>query len=83
MENTQYFLFINNIDLHARSAKNQLSCKCNFVVRYNNIQCVNANFAHNGDHINSAVVHTKDSKSIISGTDSGKSKSACDPLRYT
>ena len=59
MGNTQHFLLINNVDLHARSAKYHLSCNCDCVVRYNNIQCANANIAGNGDHINSTVALTK------------------------
>ena len=59
MGNTQYFRLINNVDLHARLAKYHVSCNCDFVVRYNNIQCANANIAGNGDHMNSAVPLTK------------------------
>ena len=63
MGNTQHFLLINNVDLHARSAKYHLSCNCDCVVRYNNIQRTNAKIAGNGDHINSAVALTKAYKS--------------------
>ena len=63
MGNTQHFLLINNVDLHARSAKYHLSCNCDCVVSYNNIQSANANIAGNGDHINSAVAPTKAYKS--------------------
>ena len=55
MGNTQYFLLINNFDIHARSAKYHLSCNCDFVVSYSNIQRTNANIADNGDRTNSAI----------------------------
>ena len=68
MRNTQYFLLINKFDIYARSAKYYLSCNCNIVVRYNNIQRTNANIAGNGDRINSAVAPTEVSERL-SGTD--------------
>ena len=63
MGNTQHFLLLNNVVLHARSAKYHLSCNCDCVVRYSNIQRANANIAGNGDHIDSAVALTKAYKS--------------------
>ena len=63
MGNTQHSLLINNVYLHARSAKYHISYNCDCVVRYNNIQSANANIAGNGDHINSAVALTKTYKS--------------------
>ena len=50
---------MNNVDIHARSAKYHLSCNCDFVVRYNNAQHANANIAGNGDHTNTDVASTK------------------------
>ena len=64
MGNTQHFRLLNNVDRHARSAKYHLSCNCDCVVRYNNIQRANANIVGNGDHINSAVALTKTYKSV-------------------
>ena len=57
------FLLMNSVDLHTRSMKYHLSCNCDCVVRYKNIQGANANIAGNGDHINSAVALTKAYKS--------------------
>ena len=48
----------------ATECKYHLSCNCDFVVRYNNIQHANANIAGNGDHTNSAVAPTKAYKSV-------------------
>ena len=48
----------NNVD-HLRSVEYHLSCNCDFVVRYNNIQRANAKIAGNGDHTNPAVAPTK------------------------
>ena len=48
----------------ATECKDHLSCNCDFVVRYNNIQHANANIAGNGDHTNSAVAPTKTYKSV-------------------
>ena len=59
MENTQHFWLINNVELHARLAKYDLSCNCVFVVRYNNLKRANANISGNGDHTNPTVAHTK------------------------
>ena len=61
MDNIQQFK--KNVD-HARSAEYHLSCSCDFVVRYNNIQRANANIAGNGDHTNSAVAPTKFYRSV-------------------
>ena len=48
----------------ATECKYHLSCNCDFVVKYNNIQHANANIAGNGDHTNSAVAPTKAYKSV-------------------
>ena len=48
----------------ATECKYHISCNCDFVVRYNNIQHANANIAGNGDHTNSAVAPTKAYKSV-------------------
>ena len=63
MGNTQHFLLINNVDLHARPARYHLSCNCDYVVRYNNIQSAITNITDNGEPINSAVALTKAYKS--------------------
>ena len=59
MDNIQPFKKIN-VD-HARSAQYHLSCNCDFVVRYNNIQRTNADIADNGDH---TVAPTKAYRSV-------------------
>ena len=65
MWDTQYFCLVNNIDLHARSAKLHISCYCDIVDRHSNMKYKNAKVGGNGDHTpNTAVAYMKAHKSV-------------------
>ena len=65
MGETQYIRLVNNVDLHARSAKLHLFCDCDLVGRYSNLKYKNAKVGGNADHTsNTAVAHMKAYKSV-------------------
>ena len=65
MGDTQYFCLVNNVDLHARSAKLHLSCYCDIVGRHSNLKYKNAKVGGNGDHTpNTTVAHMEAHKSV-------------------
>ena len=65
MWDKQYFRLVNNVDLHARSAKFHLSCNWDIVGKHSNLNYNNAKVGGDGDHnSNTAGVHMKSSKPV-------------------
>ena len=56
---------VNNVDLHARSAKLHLSCYCDIVGTHSNLKYENDNVGGNGNHtLNTAVAYMEAHKSV-------------------
>ena len=62
MLDTKYFHLVNNVELHARSAKLHLFCYCDIVGRHSDLKYKKAKVGGNGDH--TAVAHMKAYKSV-------------------
>ena len=61
----KYFRLVNNVVLHARSAKLHIFCYCDIVGRRSDLKYKNAKVGGNGDHTsNTAVAHMKAYKSV-------------------
>ena len=56
MRDTQYHRFVNDADLHARSAKFHLSYWCDIVGRHSNHKYKNPTVGGNGDHTSNTAV---------------------------
>ena len=65
MLDTKYFRLVNNVVLHARSAKLHLFCYCDIVGRNSDFKYKNVKVGGNGDHTsNTTVAHMKAYKSV-------------------